>query len=46
MFIRKFLIAVAALAAGTTAAQAQTVTLTDPTGDDDGPGGYIYPTDA
>ena len=46
MFIHKFLIAVAALAAGTTAAQAQTVTLTDPTGDDDGPGGYIYPTDA
>jgi len=44
MFTRKLLIAIAALAAG--AAQAQTVTLTDPTGDDDGPGGYIYPTDA
>jgi len=46
MFTRKLLIASAALAAGITTAQAQTVTLTDPTGDDDGPGGYIYPTDA
>jgi len=47
MSTRKLLIAIAALAAvGTTAVQAQTLTLTDPTGDDNGPGGYIYPTDA
>ncbi|MDJ0928770.1 MAG: glucodextranase DOMON-like domain-containing protein [Gammaproteobacteria bacterium] len=46
MFIRTLFIASAALAAGITAAQAQVVTLTDPTGDDNGPGTYIYPTDA
>jgi carbohydrate-binding DOMON domain-containing protein len=34
----------AALIAGS--ALAQTVSLKDPTGDDDGPGGYSYPTDA
>lgn len=44
MFIRRFLFLFLALAAG--AVQAQTVTLTDPTGDDNGPGTYIYPTDA
>ncbi len=44
MFIRKFLFVIMVLSAG--AAQAQTVTLTDPTGDDNGPGAYIYPTDA
>lgn len=44
---RKLLLASAvasALVAGPTAAQ--TVTFTDPTGDDKGPGNYIYPTDA
>ena len=46
MIMRRLMLAVATLAAGATVAQAQTVTLTDPTGDDDGPGGYIYPTDA
>ena len=46
MFTRKLLLAIGALAAGTTAVQAQTVTLIDPTGDDNGPGEYIYPTDA
>lgn len=44
MSISKFLFVILALFAG--AAQAQTVTLTDPTGDDNGPGAYIYPTDA
>jgi carbohydrate-binding DOMON domain-containing protein len=44
MSIRRFLFLFLALAAGVV--QAQTVTLTDPTGDDNGPGAYIYPTDA
>lgn len=30
---------------GSGAAHAQTITLLDPQGDDDGPGGYVYPTD-
>ena len=44
MLIRKIFLGILALSAGV--AQAQTVTLTDPTGDDNGPGEYIYPTDA
>ncbi len=44
MIICRFLFLFSALAAG--AVQAQTITLTDPTGDDNGPGAYIYPTDA
>lgn len=36
--------AAAALAAAPLAAQA--ITFTDPTGDDNGPGNYVYPTDA
>ncbi len=44
MLTRKLFIAIAAL--GATAAHTQTVTLTDPKGDDNGPGEYIYPTDA
>lgn len=44
MFIRKIFLAILAFSAGI--AQAQTVTFTDPTGDDNGPGEYIYPTDA
>ncbi len=35
-----------ALAVASTAAFAQKVTFKDPVGDDDGPGGYKYPTDA
>lgn len=46
MLIRTLFIAIAALTAGISAAQAQTLILTDPTGDDNGPGTYIYPTDA
>jgi carbohydrate-binding DOMON domain-containing protein len=44
MFIRKIFLGILVLSAGV--AQAQTVTLKDPTGDDNGPGAYIYPTDA
>ena len=38
-----YIIAAAMFGAG--AAHAQTITLLDPQGDDDGPGGYAYPTD-
>jgi carbohydrate-binding DOMON domain-containing protein len=34
------------LAVSATAALAQSVSFKDPTGDDNGPGGYSYPTDA
>ena len=44
MLIQKLFIAIAALAA--TGVHGQSVTLTDPKGDDNGPGEYIYPTDA
>lgn len=47
MYSKRMLLAataMAALVAGPVAAQ--TVTFTDPTGDDNGPGNYIYPTDA
>ncbi|MCB1056952.1 MAG: hypothetical protein KDD11_15740 [Acidobacteria bacterium] len=48
MFERRSLMAAAALAACLVAggAYAADVTFTDPTGDDNGPGTYIYPTDA
>ncbi|MEJ2602075.1 MAG: glucodextranase DOMON-like domain-containing protein [Gammaproteobacteria bacterium] len=46
MILRKFLITVATLALATTAVQAGDLKLMDPTGDDNGPGGYLYPTDA
>lgn len=42
--VKNTLLAVAALLV--VAAPALAVTFTDPTGDDFGPGGYIYPTDA
>ena len=35
----------AAAVFGAGAAHAQTITFVDPKGDDDGPGGYLYPTD-
>jgi carbohydrate-binding DOMON domain-containing protein len=44
----RWLLAAALLASATARAAdpAGTVVLTDPTGDDDGPGTYTYPTDA
>ena len=43
---RRILLALLAVAALATTAAAQEVAFKDPTGDDNGPGTYIYPTDA
>ncbi len=43
--VRQFLAVVAAAGLTAALASAQTVTLKDPSNDDFGPGGYVYPTD-
>jgi carbohydrate-binding DOMON domain-containing protein len=45
-FARALVLATLAGAILTAAAAAQEVVFKDPTGDDNGPGGYVYPTDA
>lgn len=44
--VRKWAVALMAVALVGTAASAQKVSFDDPTGDDNGPGEYVYPTDA
>lgn len=46
MRFRRSVLILAAAAMVASAAMAQEVSFKDPTGDDKGPGGYVYPTDA